>query len=163
LCFTAEKEPWGTFVKGQTVKVTGKFPDFPVVPELEDCAVEAVTEANLRSVTAEALAKECEADPVAAGKKMEKPTLTGTGTGVGGGPGGQAGLTKVGAGGGRKRGGGRPAPPGGEGRGRGAGGGGGGGGGGPFRFPLGGRGPRHRPGGGAQKKEPAEPAGRAGA
>jgi predicted lipoprotein len=80
LCFTAEKEPWGTFVKGQTVKVTGKFPDFPVVAELEDCAVEAVTEANLRSVTAEALAKECEADPAAAGKKMEKQTLKVSGT-----------------------------------------------------------------------------------
>src|SRR4051794_31415241 len=25
-CYTVVKEPWGTFARGQTVKVTGKFP-----------------------------------------------------------------------------------------------------------------------------------------
>jgi hypothetical protein len=79
-CFTTEKEPWGTFARGQTVKVTGKYPELTVVPELEDCAVEAVTENNIRSVTAEELAKECAADPTAAKKKMEGQTLKVSGT-----------------------------------------------------------------------------------
>ncbi len=80
LCFTSEKQPWGKFAKGQTVKVTGKFPDFATVPQLDDCTVEAVTESNIRAVTAEDLARECEADPAAAGKKMKGQTLKVTGT-----------------------------------------------------------------------------------
>jgi tRNA_anti-like len=80
LCFTTEKEPWGTFAKGQTVKVTGKFPDFTAVAELDDCAVEAVTESNVLSVTAEALTKECAADPVASDKKMKGQTVKVSGT-----------------------------------------------------------------------------------
>lgn len=79
-CYTAEKEPWGTFARGQTVKVTGKFPDFPVVPSLEECTVKAVTKSPLRSVTAAALARECEADPAGTNKKMDKMTLKVTGT-----------------------------------------------------------------------------------
>jgi len=79
-CFTIDKEPWGTFAKGQTVKVTGKYPDFTVVAQLEDCKVEAVTESNIRSVTAEDLAKECAADPTAVKKKMEGQTLKVSGT-----------------------------------------------------------------------------------
>jgi len=80
LCYTADKEPWGAFAKGQTVKVTGKFPDFPVVASLEDCKVEAVSAAPLKAVTAAALAKEAEADPVGSGKKLDKTTLKVTGT-----------------------------------------------------------------------------------
>jgi len=77
-CFTKDKNPWATFAPGQTVKVTGKFPDFPVVAQLEECAVEAVTKSTLREATADELAREAAADP--AGKKLAKATLKVTGT-----------------------------------------------------------------------------------
>ncbi len=95
LCFTAEKEPWGTVAPGQTVKVTGKFPDFPAVPSLEDCAVEPVTESRIRAVTAEALARECEADPRGAAKKLEKQTLRVSGTVASREPDARTGFTDV--------------------------------------------------------------------
>jgi len=79
-CFTVEKAPWASFAPGQTVKVTGKFPEYPVVPQLDDCSVEAVTPSRIRSVAAEALARECETDPVGTSKKMDKQTIKVSGT-----------------------------------------------------------------------------------
>jgi len=79
-CYTTEKEPWGTFAPGQKVKVVGTVPGFPVKAEAEECAVEAVTESPLKTAAAEALAKECAADPAGTNKAYAKQTLKVSGT-----------------------------------------------------------------------------------
>jgi uncharacterized protein (DUF1330 family) len=79
MCFTAEEHPWAKVVRGQKIKIKGKWPEFTVASSLIYCAfVETGEYAGIR-LSAEELAKEYAADPEATVKKYDKKFLVMTG------------------------------------------------------------------------------------
>lgn len=74
-CFTADDQPWGKAVKGQKVKVKGKWPEFTISAALVYCVFVETGEYKGISITAAALAKEYEADRAATVKKYDHKHL----------------------------------------------------------------------------------------
>lgn len=79
MCFTADEEPWSKAVKGQKVKIKGKWPEFSVGATLLYCVFVETGEYKAITITAAELAKEYAADGAATVKKYDGKHLKLTG------------------------------------------------------------------------------------
>jgi internalin A len=79
MCVTADEQPWAKAVKGQKVKIKGKWPEFSVGAALIYCVFVETGEYKGIPITAAELAKEFAADGEATVKKYEGKILVLTG------------------------------------------------------------------------------------
>ena len=74
-CFTKDPNPWEKVAAGQHVRLSGAWPEFPLVPSLRECELVDSGASTAISMTAQELADEYGADADAAARKYAGKTL----------------------------------------------------------------------------------------